>query len=269
MWHKYKPWGDDVSCTISRSIGERSRSQGSLEFCSRGGVILVDHWSTISCCFNSICLHPWCLATEYRRVRYWLTSPIFGDSLGGLNYVSWDLGVADQSISLAFWSIGYCSNIVFRSSYSSRWTLLAFPARNLMLYSTTKYSASTKHLLNASSWNRGIPSCHKDTKLYMNAVFGVRIGDLVQMCPYLCRCRWCRGSTIWIIRMYRYVACPSKNKRYDHNCWSLIITFVYGWLGRSFDITITSPPRYLFTGIVFRTQIEYVLYDPKMLRYVD
>ena len=36
MWHKYNPWGDEVSCTISRSIRERSRSQGSLTFCSRG-----------------------------------------------------------------------------------------------------------------------------------------------------------------------------------------------------------------------------------------
>ena len=36
MWHKYNPWGDDiyvyVSCTFSRSIGQRSRSQGLLKF---------------------------------------------------------------------------------------------------------------------------------------------------------------------------------------------------------------------------------------------
>ena len=37
MRHKYNPWpGDDVSRTISRSIGQRSRSRGSFEF-SRSG----------------------------------------------------------------------------------------------------------------------------------------------------------------------------------------------------------------------------------------
>ena len=25
MWHKYHPWGDDVLCTISRSICQRSK----------------------------------------------------------------------------------------------------------------------------------------------------------------------------------------------------------------------------------------------------
>ena len=32
MWHKYNPWGDDVSRTFSRSIGQRSRSRGSFKF---------------------------------------------------------------------------------------------------------------------------------------------------------------------------------------------------------------------------------------------
>ena len=37
MWHKYNPWGDDVSHTIPRSIGQRSRSHGHLNFYSGGG----------------------------------------------------------------------------------------------------------------------------------------------------------------------------------------------------------------------------------------
>ena len=36
MWHKYNPWGDDVSRTISRSIGKKSRSHGSFEFLRSG-----------------------------------------------------------------------------------------------------------------------------------------------------------------------------------------------------------------------------------------
>ena len=36
MWHKYNPWGDDVSCTNSRSIGQRSRSHGSFGFLQSG-----------------------------------------------------------------------------------------------------------------------------------------------------------------------------------------------------------------------------------------
>ena len=38
MWHKYKSWGDDVSRTICRLIGQRLRSHGSLDFFGgRGG----------------------------------------------------------------------------------------------------------------------------------------------------------------------------------------------------------------------------------------
>ena len=36
MWHKYNPWGDNVLCTISRSIGERSRSHGSIKLLRSG-----------------------------------------------------------------------------------------------------------------------------------------------------------------------------------------------------------------------------------------
>ena len=32
MWHKYNPWGDNVFCTISRSIGQNSRSYGLFKF---------------------------------------------------------------------------------------------------------------------------------------------------------------------------------------------------------------------------------------------
>ena len=32
MWHKYNPWGDNVSHKISKSIGQRSRSHRSFEF---------------------------------------------------------------------------------------------------------------------------------------------------------------------------------------------------------------------------------------------
>ena len=43
MRHKYNPWGNDVSCTISRSISQRSRSLGSFKFLQSGrGGILVD-----------------------------------------------------------------------------------------------------------------------------------------------------------------------------------------------------------------------------------
>ena len=56
MWHK-KPWWDDVSCTISRSLGQSlSTAPRSFDFCGPGvggvgvglfGVcILVDHWYT-------------------------------------------------------------------------------------------------------------------------------------------------------------------------------------------------------------------------------
>ena len=48
MWPKYNPGGDDVSCTISRPIGQRSRSYRSFTFLQSGGGILVHHWSTIS-----------------------------------------------------------------------------------------------------------------------------------------------------------------------------------------------------------------------------
>ena len=36
MWHKDNPWGDDVSGTISRSIGQRIRSHESFEFLKSG-----------------------------------------------------------------------------------------------------------------------------------------------------------------------------------------------------------------------------------------
>ena len=36
MWPKYNPGGDDVSCTISRSIGQRSRSYRSFTFLQVG-----------------------------------------------------------------------------------------------------------------------------------------------------------------------------------------------------------------------------------------
>ena len=41
MWHKYNPWGYDVKHAISRSIGQRSRSHGLLEFSWSGLQFLV------------------------------------------------------------------------------------------------------------------------------------------------------------------------------------------------------------------------------------
>ena len=35
-WHKYNPWGDNVSCTIPRSIGQRSSSHRSFAFLQSG-----------------------------------------------------------------------------------------------------------------------------------------------------------------------------------------------------------------------------------------
>ena len=39
MWHKYNPWGDDVSRTISRSIDQRSRSHRSFKYLQSGRVV--------------------------------------------------------------------------------------------------------------------------------------------------------------------------------------------------------------------------------------
>ena len=36
MWHKYNPWGDGGSRTISRSIGQQTRSQRSFAFLQSG-----------------------------------------------------------------------------------------------------------------------------------------------------------------------------------------------------------------------------------------
>ena len=48
MRHKYNPRGDDVSRIISRSIGQRSRSQGSLEFLQSGRKVIDLQWQVQS-----------------------------------------------------------------------------------------------------------------------------------------------------------------------------------------------------------------------------
>ena len=69
MLHKYNPWEDDVSCTISRSIGQRSHSIFAF-FQSGRGCILVDHCSSTSGLFpkNLTCL----LSKTFSAVWYCL-----------------------------------------------------------------------------------------------------------------------------------------------------------------------------------------------------
>ena len=51
----YNPWWNDVSCTISRSIGQRSRSPWLFYVFPVGvGGILVDQWSTICSLWCSV-----------------------------------------------------------------------------------------------------------------------------------------------------------------------------------------------------------------------
>ena len=54
LWHKYNPWGDDMLHTISRSVGQMSRSHFIRIFAVGAGCILVDHRFTILVLFKSL-----------------------------------------------------------------------------------------------------------------------------------------------------------------------------------------------------------------------
>ena len=81
MWHEWNPWEDDVLCTISRSIGQKSRSHRSFKL-KRPGKRVVDHWSTI---YNWYGTSPRKKVSHITLVRLYLNEYVHNDLISDLD----------------------------------------------------------------------------------------------------------------------------------------------------------------------------------------
>ena len=65
IWHKYRPWVDDVLHTISRSVGQSQGHTGHSNFFGWGEVYPIDHYTSCTMKWRGQRL-PWNLRSTYK-----------------------------------------------------------------------------------------------------------------------------------------------------------------------------------------------------------